>query len=103
MSHLDFINQQPFVVDAEDLAAPWGGYRDGSRFRCHLCGHRFALGDICRWVHAMGKSFTDDKGKKWGVINFFTCAACDGLDVLDRWIKANEDYSIKYWWAKHDD
>lgn len=67
-----FTDQKPFTVTAKDMALPWDGKRDGSRFRCHLCGVHFKEGDTVRWVACRR------------TINFMTCVSCDGDDVRER-------------------
>ena len=49
---MSFTDMKPRVVTKADLTAPWGGYKDGSHFFCHLCGHLFEEGDTWRWVYA---------------------------------------------------
>lgn len=90
-----FTNGKPHIATADDLTRPWGGARDGSRFRCYLCGHRFGVGDVYRWV------FTNSiKGAASG--NPFTCEACDGPDVIARWTAHCEEFARdkgdKWWW-----
>lgn len=86
---MSFTDQQPFVVTEADLTRPWNGKRDGSRFRCYLCLRKFVPGDVARWQYANGT-----KGQSFG--NFFTCAACDGPDVLDRWRAIMEPFWERY-------
>lgn len=88
---MSFTDQKPFVVTAELRKAPWRGYSDGRAFRCYLCGYPFVEGDTARWVFSP---------QKWG--NFFTCQDCDGPDVLDRWVRTNEDLERRCWWM-HDE
>ena len=83
---MSFTDQKPRVVTEKELKAPWGGYRDGRKFRCYLCGHRFKLGDTFRWVLS----------RKY--MNLMTCGKCDGDDVLERWHKHVEEAKEKYWW-----
>ena len=66
-----FTNQEPRIATKEECEAPWSGYRDGSRFRCRLCGHKFQVGDQWRWVY----------GKEAG--NFMVCSNCDTGDNED--------------------
>jgi hypothetical protein len=89
---MSFTDQKPRVVTEKDLKASWGGYADGMRFRCYLCGHKFTIGDIWRWIYA-GKN---------GYTNFMVCESCDHENVIDDWIKANEELKQKYWWFVQD-
>ena len=85
-----FTDQSPRTATETDCAAPWDGERDGKRFRCYLCGHRFAAGDTWRWVHATHRS----------VINFLVCGDCDGPDVLDQWVTRHDDGMRRFWWMQ---
>lgn len=97
----DWIQGDPQRVEKKDLTLPWSGYRDGRRFRCGLCGHRFKEGDYIRFL------FTNKEGLPGG--NPFTCEACDGPDVLERWKQHWENYKAllselknKYWKFHND-
>ena len=83
---MSFIDQKFRKATKEHIIAPWGGIRNGKRFRCYLCGHKFQVGDKWRWVIA----------KKYG--NLMICEDCDGSDVLERWYKANEELRTRFWW-----
>jgi hypothetical protein len=89
---MSYVDQKPRVVTEQDVEAKWGGYPVGSRFRCYLCGHKFKVGDIWRWVYA----------GKHGQRNFMVCESCDHENVIDDWIKANEELKQKYWWFVQD-
>lgn len=87
---VDFTNQKPFVVTERDMKFPWGGYRDGRRFRCGLCGHRFAKGDTARWVYLGGS----------GLLNAFVCQGCDGSNesIINRLKEIRSEFhSDKFW------
>jgi hypothetical protein len=79
-----------------DVQARWGGARPGERFRCYLCGHKFIVGDLWRYVYANGGG--EARAPAVGHGNFMTCAACDGLDVLERWGRACEEADRRFWW-----
>ena len=90
----NFTNQRPWIVSEDDLKLPWSG--SPKNFRCYLCGHRFKVGDVCRWV------FTNLI--KGGGGNPLVCESCDGDDVIDRWVKAREEMRERFWWAfKHQE
>ncbi len=61
----------------KECRAPWGGFPEGRHFRCYLCGHRFAVGDLWRFVY-------NGAGSSCPGTNFLVCASCDGPDVMDR-------------------
>lgn len=69
-------NQQPQVATEADCRGSWAMGRNGSRFRCQLCGHKFVPGETWRWVYC------NDGSCPGG--NFLVCAPCDGPDVKDR-------------------
>ncbi len=79
---MSFTDQKQHTVTAEDLKAPWSGYKDGSRFYCRLCGHKFKIRDLFRWVYAG----SIDR------VNLLVCRKCDGPDVLERWEKWWEEW-----------
>jgi hypothetical protein len=87
---MSFTDQKPRIVTEKEYHGKWGGYTDGRRFRCYMCGHRFQIGDIFRWVCP----------KNSGVINFMVCEKCDGPDIVDRWIERVKELETKFWWAK---
>lgn len=72
MNSGNFLNGQSFVVDEADLQRKFGG-----GFHCKICGQKFKVGDVVRWVFANG---TKDQGTG----NFFTCSPCDTPDVLHK-------------------
>ena len=73
-------------VTVEDTKLPWNGHH--KNFRCYLCGHTFAVGDLCRWV------FSGVAG------NPLVCSACDGTDaeVIEKWKAHRATAYAKYWW-----
>lgn len=82
---MSFTDQRSQVVTDKDV-------KPGERFRCHLCGHKFAVGDVWRWVYSCGHALP----------NFITCFACDGPDVLNKWVAANEEARRRFWWLYMD-
>lgn len=88
---MSFTNGKAFTVTAEDLKKPWGGRKDGQRFRCYLCLQRFVEGDVARWVYNNGAG---SPGGNYG--NFFTCAACDGKDVQARFKALMDPFWERY-------
>ena len=81
-----FTDQKERVATDEDVSAPWGGEKNGKRFRCYLCGYKFKVGDTWRWVAG-----------KW-TINFLVCQPCDGEDVQERFKAHNEYGEQAFWW-----
>lgn len=84
------------VATARDVGRRWGLSGDG--FRYGLCGHRFKEGDGWRWQYAGGRTI-EMNNTTYGVRNFKTCDACDGPDVLDRWVALNEEYYSPRFWS----
>jgi hypothetical protein len=89
----NFTDQKRHVATAADCGAAWGGEKNGARFRCYLCGHRFKPGDGFRWQATGGASFTTHDGKKYGVFNCTVCDDCDGPDVIERWVERNREFN----------
>jgi len=93
---MGFTDQQPHTVTAKDLVTPWGGGKNGKYFRCYLCGHKFKLGDVFRWVFS-----------NRGPGNFMVCESCDGEDVIDRWAALYEEFKAsstgRFWRFTRDD
>lgn len=87
---MSFTDQKPRIATEKDCKAKWGGYKNGDRFRCYLCGHKFKPGDTWRWVYS----------QKY--MNFLVCDSCDGDDVQERWIAANKELREKFWWFVQD-
>ncbi len=85
---MPFVDQKSFKVTKEHLKMSWSGGKNGKFFRCYICGYKFMLNDYCRFVMA---------GQR-GYINFLVCEKCDCVDILDKWIKINEEVKQKYWW-----
>lgn len=81
------------IVTSEILKAPWGGSFDGSRFRCYMCGHKFVLKDLFRFLYAAEKN----------AMNCLICEACDGPDVLERWVKQYNEAKTRFWWVRNPD
>lgn len=89
---MSFTDQMPHIVTEEDLKLKWGGRSAHDYFRCRMCGYRFQLGDVYRWVYT-----NNLEGKYCG--NPFVCQQCDGPDVIERWKRhCDEAYSDKFWW-----
>jgi len=85
---MSFTDSKFRIATEEQVNAELGGFVRGARFRCYLCGHKFVVGDYWRWVHATHK----------GLTNFLVCQSCDCDDVLEKWIKANEELEKRFWW-----
>ena len=84
-----WLDGKPQVATEADLQARWSFGKPGENFRCYLCGHKFRVGDIWRFVYSGGV----------GLMNFTVCETCDGPDVLERWKAHNEDLKRRFWWA----
>jgi len=95
---MSFLDGNPTTVTAEHLKAPWMGGKNGKYFRCAMCGYRFKLGDIFRFV------FTNDMPKAGG--NPIVCQVCDGPNeqVRANWAaKCNQYWSEGNWWFRRGD
>jgi hypothetical protein len=93
----NFIKEEPFIVTKRDEKLNWNGFRDGSHFRCTLCGDHLVEGMIARLV------FLNKKGKHInGLGNVFVCGPCDGSDVWDR-LKSHAEGAKAYWWLRGRD
>ena len=89
---MSFTDGKPQVTTKQHLATRWGGYSAKKYFRCRMCGHQFAEGDVWRWVYTNGL-----EGPYGG--NPIVCASCDGDDVLERWkALCDEARSPRFWW-----
>jgi hypothetical protein len=83
-----FTDQKPRIATEKDVKSPWDGKPNGARFRCHLCGHKFVVGDKWRWVWGRNK-----------LRNFIVCGLCDTEDVYEKWEKANKEAEERFWWV----
>lgn len=89
---MSFTDGKARIATEEDLQIRWGGADPGVRFRCYLCGRKFEVGDVWRFVYD-----NDERGKGCG--NFLTCSGCDGVDVRERWWSARVELNERFWWA----
>ncbi len=87
---MSFIDQKPHIATEAQCAARWSAGKPGEKFRCYLCGHKFVVGDIWRWV------FGNTNGQALG--NFLVCQKCDGDDVLERYKAAIAEAKQRFWW-----
>lgn len=69
MNSEDFTDGQPFTVDAEDIARPWGG----RGFTCGWCSKPFQVGDVARWQSCPSAP------------NLFVCVEHDGDGLVELW------------------
>jgi hypothetical protein len=91
-----FTNGKPRIATEEDCKARWGTNRNRHGFRCRLCGHKFQVGDVWRFVLA---NFTGSP-LKYG--NFLTCIACDGPDVVSRAAAQEIEAETRFWWFRNE-
>jgi hypothetical protein len=91
---LSFTDGKPREVTAEDLKLKWSGSTEN--FRCRLCGHRFKVGDVFRWVFA---NFAESPSRHG---NFLVCVSCDGTDVLKRAAAQEEEARTRFWWLRRE-
>ena len=93
-----FTNQKPRIATEADCKAKWSFGKPGEKFRCHICGHKFSVGDTWRWQSAYGRTI-EVNGKKYGLLNFLVCSSCDSPGILDVWEKMNQELYQRFWWA----
>ena len=93
---MSFTDGKQREATEEEIRAPWCGKRDGYCFRCRLCGWRFRVGDVWRWVFANFKDSPSNNG------NFLVCLSCDGADVLDRAAKQEQEAKDRFWWLRQE-
>ena len=92
---MSFTDQKPFIVTEEICNSRWSGGARGKYFRCNLCGHRFVLGDVVRWIYS--------NHVKGAGGNPLVCGKCDGpnSEVITKWKKLTEEFkSDKFWWFR---
>ncbi len=89
---MSFTNQTPFIATEAHCRAAWAGGKNGKYFRCYLCGHKFATGDVVRW------QYTNDTPGASG--NPMVCQACDGTkeEIVAKW-KAMKQEAVGRMWA----
>lgn len=87
---MSFMDGKPWAATAEDVKASWSGVKNGERFRCLLCIHKFEEGDIVRFQHMPN------------MINFMVCEKCDGPDVKERALELNVIYKKLQKVFEHD-
>jgi hypothetical protein len=92
---MSFIDGKPRIATEADCQACWSGGKPGVRFRCYLCGIKFQVGAIWRFVY-------DNDGASSGG-NFLVCQNCDGDDVRERWKLHNQDAKRRFWWLMEGD
>ena len=92
---MSFTDQKARLATEADLQARWGGSTSGKRFRCYMCGHKFILGDVWRWVYG-----TDCR---YG--NFIVCGKCNSSneDVLEFRRKQEDEADTRFWWIMRDE
>ena len=89
---MSFTDQKPWIATGEDCRRSWGGAKNGKRFRCYLCGHKFVAGDQVRW------QYTNDTSGASG--NPMVCQSCDGTKegIVAKWKALHEEADCKLWW-----
>lgn len=93
---MSFTDGLPRVATERDVRAPWCGYRDGSAFRCRLCGHRFQVGDVWRFVFLNFATSECHHG------NCLVCERCDGPDVVQRLAAQEVEAKQRFWWLRRE-
>jgi len=85
-----FTDQKSRVATIEDLNGNWSGHPDN--FRCYVCGHKFQINDIWRWVCS----------KQIGIPNFLVCQLCDGDNVQQQFAQQVAKAKEQLWWLLKD-
>jgi len=92
------------IATEQDVRAPWGGYHDGRRFRCAICGKQIIAGKMFRWV------YTNSEPPEDGINgNLLVCECCDNSDekIKEKLRERYKEYVImrdKFWWfIRYDD
>lgn len=91
---MSFTDGQPRIATEEDCAAKWSGGRNGIFFRCKVCGHRFVVGDVWRFVYMTSG---DGVIGGMGIPNALVCGACDGPDVRARIVEHWREAVTRFW------
>jgi hypothetical protein len=85
---MSFTDQKPRVATEEQVKARWGGEPNGKNFRCYLCGHKFVVGDVWRWVCSNSVAG-----------NLLVCAKCDGPNLVEKWTKLYAEFMQDKFWS----
>lgn len=91
---MSFTDGTPQVATAEDLEMWWSG--SPANFRCRLCGAKFCVGDVWRFVYSNFSASPSRYG------NFLVCQKCDGPDVLQRAAEQEREYETRFWWFRRN-
>lgn len=87
MPDCEFTMEKPRIADKKTVTAPWMGEPRGKHFRCHLCGHKFVVGDTYRLLFCQGPEG-----------NCIVCEPCYGPDVKKRWAALYAEGQDRFWW-----
>jgi hypothetical protein len=94
---MSFTYGKPWIATEKDTQTRWSCAKPGENFRCGMCGHKFVVGDRVRW------QYTNDIPNAGG--NPMICEACDGPDIVERWIAKCAEWSAiidaPKWWKFH--
>lgn len=80
------------IVDANLIE---GFKKRKKQLRCHICGHRFVVGENYAWRFMQNSRCS----------NFMTCDTCDTPDVKEKWEKINEELEAlkeRFWWYEEE-
>jgi len=80
-----FTDQKPLVATEDDIMGPWSGGKNGKYFYCRLCGYKFEVGDVYRWVNLVNRDPP--------LPNILVCQSCDGTND-EVYVKALEHHKI---------
>lgn len=92
-------NGELLVATEKETKLNWSGAKNGLKFRCGLCGHRFVVGD--RWRGVMANTGRNPEVRHG---NFLVCGSChdlhDGNDEKLLAIRAQQEQEARrrFWW-----
>lgn len=93
-----------FTVEEEHLKQPWLGGRNGIYFRCMMCGHRFEVGDHCKWYLVKATDTHLEDGTQVSAPNVMVCAECEsdctmmGRSVVEVWVGICTHVYDEHWY-----
>lgn len=83
---MSFTDGKQRKATKKDCSSSWDGNK--KNFRCYICGHKFKVGDLWRFVYGLGKT-----------INILVCDSCDNDNVLEDWINKEKQFNDEKNWA----
>jgi hypothetical protein len=97
MDKQGFTNGRLRIATEDDVQTNWGSHGIGRAFRCCLCGHKFKVGDVWRWVYTNSSYLKGVKG------NAFICQGCDMSDeaiIQALHVRYEVLMDEEFWWFR---